>query len=664
MGSSDGGEGFRSLAAQLRSWPDDRLAHLLLARPDLATPAPHDFGQLASRATVRASLSRALDALTARELSELHALVTASQTTDVEPDQRSEATRTLVDRALVWESETGLRPITGLAEVLAERGPLPADPDEAPEIATSERDGALVDRAGAGAAFDAVRRIEVLLEQWSASPPVMLRSGGLAVRDFKAAVKLLMVEERTAALLVELARESGLVASRADAAGEVVWVPTDAFDTWTREASAQRWERLARAWLRSLRQPGLVGTKDPAGKTWNALDPQLRSPAVGDARHWALRALSTLPPGRVLSAGTGLPSLLAWVRWHRPRRPESHTRLVAAAVEEASALGLVGLDALTSFGRALLADDDAVAALEPLLPEPVDHVLIQADLTAVAPGPLEAALARQLQLVADVESRGGATVYRFTPASLRRALDLGWTSAELHGFVTSVSRTPVPQPLTYLIDDTVRTFGVIRVGHAEAFVRADDEAALSELLHHPKAAGLGLRRLAPTVLVSTTPIDVLLPRLRELGAAPAVEGPDGTIAVARPAPLRARTPQAPAPSGAAAARDTARIGRVVHAVRAGDRAAEQRPARDRRLSPADAVLALREAIAAEVDTEVGYVDNHGMTTRRLVTPRRIEGGMLVGYDHQAQDERGFAVHRIFSVTPSPSSPGNGVGGPG
>ena len=66
---------------------------------------------------------------------------------------------------------------------------------------------------------------------------------------------------------------------------------------------------------------------------------------------------------------------------------------------------------------------------------------------------------------------------------------------------------------------TARTFGSVRVGHAEAFLRADDEAALTELLHHPKAGPLGLRRLAPTVLISTAPLDVLLPRLRDLGAA-------------------------------------------------------------------------------------------------------------------------------------------------
>ena len=144
----------------------------------------------------------------------------------------------------------------------------------------------------------------------------------------------------------------------------------------------------------------------------------------------------------------------------------------------------------------------------------------------------------------------------------------------MHAFVADVSRTPVPQPLTYLVDDTARTYGTVRVGHAEAFLRADDEAALSELLAHPQAASLGLRRIAPTVVISTTPLDVLLPRLRELGAAPVVEAPDGSLHVARPDALRARTPT----ERGAAERATPRVG----VRRPGDRRDPGRRPRRRR----------------------------------------------------------------------------------
>jgi len=756
----DDDAGFRSLADQLRSWPDERLSRLLLERPDLTTPAPHDFGQLASRATVRASLSRALDRLDRRELSILDALVVAVHTSADEvtriiharPAAVDAGLERLLDLALAWRSTQGLRAVSGAAEALG-RGPgssglQPRSPDpraaedvaaavdalspaaramldhvvehggeaqagsarrtvlpdqaaspaeellarrlltprsgaapgtvvapgevglvlrggtttteavdEVPAVATTERDVDLVDKTAAGAASEAVRRTELLLDHWGAHPPVVLRSGGLAVRDLKAAATHLHVDEATAALVVEVAAAAGLLAQRADARGEMVWVPTDAFDAWTTQDAASRWLVLARAWVASARMPHLVGTKDEAGKTRNALSPDLTSPAMVEARRDALAALAALEPGQTPAAGTGVPSLLELVTWRRPRRPRSRQDLVVAVLREAAALGVTGLGGPASYAVGLARggaaeDQEAATAhdrLADLLPEPVDHVLLQADLTAVAPGPLESALARRLQLVADVESRGGATTYRFSAGSVRRALDVGWTAAELHDFLGSVSRTPVPQPLSYLVDDAVRTFGSVRVGHAEAFLRADDEAALSELLAHPRAGSLGLRRLAPTVLVSTTPVDVLLPRLRELGAAPVVEAADGTVAVSRPDDLRARSPR---PGRSAPTHDAARAASVVAAVRSGDRAARARPAAPGDpLTPSGSLAALREAIEAGLTVLIGYVDNQGVAADRVVDPRRLRDGTLLAWDHRAEDERTFAVHRITTVRP-------------
>jgi len=216
-----------------------------------------------------------------------------------------------------------------------------------------------------------------------------------------------------------------------------------------------------------------------------------------------------------------------------------------------------------------------------------------------------------------------------------------------------VSRTPVPQPLSYLVDDTARTFGSIRVGHAESFLRADDETALTELLHHPKAGTLGLRRIAPTVLISSTPLDVLLPRLRDLGAAPVVEAVDGTVHVARPDVLRARTPREHRGGGAVrTAREGAQAAHAVTAIRAGDRAEQSRPQqRAEALTPSGSMAALREAVEAGETVLIGYVDNQGTSSERLVDPIRVEGGSLTAHDHRSDDVRSFAVHRITTVRP-------------
>ena len=242
--------------------------------------------------------------------------------------------------------------------------------------------------------------------------------------------------------------------------------------------------------------------------------------------------------------------------------------------------------------------------------------------------------------------------YQFTRDSVRRALDSGWATGEIHDFLGSVSRTPVPQALTYLVDDVARTHGTMRAGHAESFLRSDDEAGLAALLANPRAASLGLRRLAPTVVVSTSPLDELVARLRELGAAPVVEGIDGTVHLARPDVVRARSGVAVAGRSGVEARRTAQLAKVVHAIRVGDKAtASRREAPSAHISPAEALARLREAVQAGSSVWIGYVDNHGTTSERIVDPLSVEGGTLTAHDHRTEGSRTFTVHRITSVRP-------------
>ena len=108
----------RTLADQLRGWSDEQLSALLEARPDLATPAPHDSSQLAARVVVKASVLRALDGLDALELAVLQALVQESDPLDIPASVASVrgALERLGTLGLVWGSPP--RPVIVVRDVL------------------------------------------------------------------------------------------------------------------------------------------------------------------------------------------------------------------------------------------------------------------------------------------------------------------------------------------------------------------------------------------------------------------------------------------------------------------------------------------------------------------------------------------------------------------
>ncbi|GAA3727764.1 hypothetical protein HDA32_000296 [Spinactinospora alkalitolerans] len=537
---------------------------------------------------------------------------------------------------------------------------------EPPRPSGPERTATTVARTAAGQAFTVIRGIEELLESWAADPPGVLRNGGLGVRDLRRSAQALDSDEASTAVLVEAAHSAGLIAASGEVDGE--WLPTADYDVWRAAEPARRWVRLAEAWLRSTRVAGLGGTKDARGRSRNVLGEGLDRRSAPEVRLDVLRALAAAPEA---TAPTG-ESVAAHLAWLRPRRQgPAFTTLVETALDEARVLGLTGRDALAPHARALLeettgprhddgpagfaADSAAAAELARSLPEPLDHFLVQGDLTAVAPGPLVPALARELALAADVESTGGATVYRFSADSVRRALDAGRGAGELTELLERHSTTPLPQPLRYLISDIARSHGRLRVGTASSYLRCDDPAVLEELLNDRRCADLMLFRLAPTVVAGRSTRPVLLDRLNDLGYHAVPEAVDGSVQLSRPevrraarrAPGELTEPEPPGPELRMAAVRALRAGdEAATAVRSPIAAPEAEPPR----SPTAATLAALSSAAVDGRRVwIGYLDTEGRASSRIVEPARVDGGYLTAYDATRAAVHRFAVHRITGV---------------
>jgi Helicase conserved C-terminal domain len=531
-----------------------------------------------------------------------------------------------------------------------EPGPVQlAAPD--PVVATTT--SADADAAAGGAVIDLLRELDVLLETLGAAPISELRSGGLGVREVRRLAKVTGIDEARLGLILELAAAAGLIASGVPdpqpVGGEApYWAPTVAADRFTEASAADRWYLLASTWLDLPARPALIGMRGPDAKPYAALSDSLYSTAAPLDRRLLLGMLAELPAGASVDKNTASAALI----WRRPRWAKRlQPAPVADLLEEAHLLGLVGREAISTPGRGLVdeglkdGEADVVEAMARALPAPIDHFLVQADLTVVVPGPLERHLAEELAAVATVESAGAAMVYRVSEQSIRHALDIGKTADALHSLFNKYSKTPVPQGLTYLIDDVARRHGQLRIGMAASFVRCEDPTLLAQAVASPAAQTLGLRVLAPTVAISQAPISEVLAALQDAGFAPAAEDSTGTIVDIRVRGARVPTPQRRRPH-----RPTPRpSGESLSAVVAVLRKVTTAPFGSVRVDPAVAMSLLQRAAQRQDTVVIGYVDAAGVATQRVVSPITVAGGQLVAFDSASSRAREFAIHRITSV---------------
>lgn len=512
-----------------------------------------------------------------------------------------------------------------------------------------------VDASGGVAALELLHRCDSVLTALSTAPAATLKAGGVGVRELRRVARAAGLTEGELPLLLEVLAAAGLLAVGDTEVGEVVydsvWAPTEAADVWSARDPARRWAELVVAWWSMPRTPWRVGSELEGGGTLPALADPVGPPGPTE-RSRVLRALAALDPT------TAPPEelLTEVVRWSAPVWfSRAGSRPVSETVAEARLMGLVVGTTATGAARLLVGDPTpGVEDLEPVLtaalPDPVSEVIVQADLTVLAPGPLVPDLAAEFGLLAEVESAGAATTYRVTETSLRRALDAGRTAAGIRDLLARTSITPVPQSLDYLIEDVARRHGRLRVGTAQSFIRCDDPSLVAQVLGSPVAERCALRTVAPTVLVSQArPLD-LVESLREHGFSPVVEDTTGAVvALTRPAARvrESRTTRAPRVPTRAATPTELRA--AVAAMRSADRVRSARGGSGGAYTGEAAIARLHDAASTGTAVTVSVVDAQGRSTARLVVPASVGGGRVEGIEPDSAEPVTLPLHRVISV---------------
>lgn len=575
-------------------------------------------------------------------------------------------------------------------------------------VAASSAQVQALEAAAGQRLMDSVREVEELLVELGRRPAAIVRSGGIAARELTTLARALASDD--VPFLLELAAAAGLVAVD-EISGRDVVAPSDLSPDWLQAAPALQWVDLAMAWLQSRRVAGLasqavasgVGSATADGEppavpdgpapAMRPLSDELVRPSAPMLRIEILGLLADLAPGEQATTDQ-VRRVLAHVSPRRASRLRD--LLIEHTLAEAELLGVTVGGGLTALGRTLLEQVAAGArgdrrriavAAEAAIPAFVDRIIVQGDHTIVAPGPLEPELARQVRAIAAVESTGPATVYRLTDASIASAMDSGWTTEAISELLARLSLTPIPQSVEYLLADLRRRHGQVRVGAATAYLRSTDPAITAALLVAAQAQQLGLRELVPGVVVATCDPRELLDLARSAGVTVVAEGADGAVLEVGPgqAPVlvpttgpaagrlaasvsaTARLPRGQAVAAESSAvralrlADEAAAARVASGVSAGDSAltqgtngSAQQSAYSPPMPTAQVLRVLDSAVRHSTPLWLGYADNVGSTSERVVDPLGIEAGLLQAFDHSTNEVRTFRITRITRVSPSQS----------
>ncbi|POH60244.1 helicase-associated domain-containing protein [Arthrobacter glacialis] len=601
------------VAAELAHRSDAQLLRLFTLRPDAINPPVANFAALATRLCGPSSILAALDAL---NVSQLHALTVlhSPAATGTEAAHVPATLAELHEMALLTAeipaspaSQThaddgGTQQFCTLASVglaLGEGPPLgdhltpPAAP---PSPKLAEVRTALRDNAAASAVETLLRVTAELVESIGHAPLAALRDRGAGVRTVRKLAVWLEINEAQLCFYLELAATAHLISyDRASAQWRA------ATPDWLLLERPAQWLALAKAWQDSTRLPFSDAPNRPAAGSPAAKPLAVTStlPHLAALRHRVLRVLAApelaapsrnSEPPNTTYAPT-LDSVVAQLAWRHPRQSAAMSALVPGIMAELELLGLTGAGALSITGRCAAAHDwpAALAALDSTLPAPIDHFVIQGDLSVVAPGFLAPAIAAELKLLAATEGRGAAGIFRISEGSLQGAMAAGQSKESILGFLRRHCRTELPQSLEYLI-------GAAAAKHPAGGARPDSPASTPRR-GPDRTTALAWEAPQPTDDVVHLQMQAQLAQLRR------------------------------SPVWGSAVQDEA--------------------------GPALVMEQLRLSIASGNTVWLSAVNGSGDVERVLLVPLSLVGGLLRARLNGTGRERHFSIHRITAVEDPP-----------
>ena len=269
------------------------------------------------------------------------------------------------------------------------------------------------------------------------------------------------------------------------------------------------------------------------------------------------------------------------------------------------------------------------------MPQLQARVILQTDLSIVAPGPLEVAAEDRLREFAQAESIGLASHFRLTPLSVSYALERGHSIEQIRDSLVELSGMALPQPVEYLLNDVFRRFGRIKVVTDEsgggAYIKVADSTLAIELANDLRHRIIALRQIDPNTLYSKYTADVVYFTLRDYGHLAVRANQDDTVI--SPERINSQTEKVVAVDPVKA---------LVSKLRSADNNS----------SDGENEMMLRQlqlAIKNKSAIAVSYLGKDGTEHRFILEPVAISNGRLRSRDKKADIERTLPLANIVKL---------------
>ena len=467
------------IAAALRRLDDASLERVIQLRM-LNSSHLRDFFDMADALANAKSLAPALSSLTVRQFEQLE---------NLSENKKSDLGDFIFDLMLAERTDQGPKIFASTVDAMATIGShrkisnlVVVSDNERRELSAAE-----IDRDASLAIFDVIQALTELIFELEQRYIREVGKRGVGLPDVKRLAAHLSKSNEYAKQVFELAQFANL----AEIEGSR-WQFGQRAENWISWSDRERWSHLAETWLSLL----------------------------GDE---AARELLAILPAESFERR------LAEVY---PFADSTATNRIKKVAEIANLIGLIANSQATSWLGLLstslqTASERAIAGL----PSAAERVIIQADLTLIAPSPLPTELEISLRRFADTEQIGMASSYRLSALSVSHGLETGLAIDEIRALLLRLSAKELPQPVDYLLKEAESRFARLKVyaikSGAHSQIVSTDKILLAEIhndqrlkpfaLHFDEAGSLHSRFEAELVYFALREANFVAVRVDENG---------------------------------------------------------------------------------------------------------------------------------------------------